>query len=61
MELAQRILKGETPSSDEMRAAVDQMRGNRTVQAAASASGATRGTKKKTTKDVDTILSNLGF
>ena len=63
LELTQRILRGETPSTDEMREAIAQMRGNRTAQAAATASGATRGRKAGGVqkKDLNQLLTNLGF
>jgi hypothetical protein len=60
LKLAARILAGETPSADEMREAVALMRGNRTVQAAASASGATRG-KKAAPKNLDALLGQFGL
>lgn len=58
--LAERILAGEEPPKEEMRLAIAALRENR---ATAIATAASRGSKKSSSppKDVNVLLSNLGF
>lgn len=58
--LADRILAGETPSKDEMRAAIAALRENR---ATAIVTAASRGSRKSSTpaRDLNDVLSNFGL